>query len=80
MLGSTNKESEKEQESLPSPSTTETSSIELTANPKSESGLYKLLVIEDYKDIQLYMKVLFSKEYELHIAENGEEGLKKQKK
>ena len=77
VLESANKESEKEQENLPSPSTTETASIELPANPKSESGQYKLLVIEDHKDIQLYMKVLFSKEYELHIAENGEEGLKK---
>lgn len=77
ILESANKKSEKEPLPLPSPSIAEVTPIELPANPKTDSGQYKLLVIEDHKDIQLYMKVLFGKEYELYITENGEEGLKK---
>lgn len=34
-----------------------------------------LLVVEDHKDIRLYMKVLFSKEYNVLVAINGQEGI-----
>lgn len=40
----------------------------------------KVLIIEDHKDIRLYLKVLFSKDYNLLMAENGEEGLKMARK
>ena len=36
----------------------------------------KLLVIEDNPDIRLYMKVMFSKQYKVLFAENGEEGIR----
>lgn len=55
----------------------EESTKELPIEKEKETNKYKLLVIEDHKDIQLYLKVLFGKEYEFHLAENGEEGLKK---
>ena len=42
----------------------------------STNGKYKMLVIEDHKDIRLYLKVLFSSEYTVIMAENGEEGVK----
>lgn len=46
-------------------------------SPSSENNKkYKLLVIEDHKEIRLYLKILFSNEYILYTAENGEEGLK----
>lgn len=41
---------------------------------------YKLLVIEDHKDIRLYLKVLFSSNYTIIMAENGEEGVKMARK
>lgn len=41
-----------------------------------EDTSYKLLIIEDHKDIRLYLKILFGKEYTLLMAENGEDGLK----
>lgn len=47
---------------------------------QEENGPYKLLIIEDHKDIQLFLKVLFGHEYTLSIAGNGEEGLKKHRK
>lgn len=34
-----------------------------------------LLIIEDHKDIRLYLKILFGKEYDLLIATNGQEGV-----
>lgn len=37
----------------------------------------KLLVIEDHQDIRLYLKILFKNDYLIHLAENGEDGLKK---
>ena len=40
------------------------------------NGKYKMLVIEDHKDIRLYLKVLFGSEYAIVMAENGEEGVK----
>lgn len=35
----------------------------------------RLLIVEDHKDIRLYLKVLFGKEYDLFIATNGQEGV-----
>lgn len=35
----------------------------------------KLLIVEDHKDIRLYLKALFDKEYDLLIATNGQEGV-----
>ncbi len=40
-----------------------------------ESGNVKLLVIEDNADIRLYMKVMFSKMYNVLFAEDGEKGV-----
>lgn len=40
------------------------------------STKHKILVIEDHKDIRLYLKVLFSANYNVIMAENGEEGLR----
>lgn len=37
---------------------------------------YKLLVIDDHKDIRLYLKMLFNSSYNVIMAENGEEGVK----
>lgn len=34
-----------------------------------------LLIVEDHKDIRLYLKVLFDKEYNLLLATNGQEGV-----
>lgn len=45
--------------------------IQEKANKKS------ILIIEDHQDIRLYLTVLFKNDYILHMAENGEEGLKK---
>lgn len=41
---------------------------------------YKLLVIEDHKDIRLYLKVLFNSSYHIIMAENGEEGVRMARK
>ena len=46
----------------------------LAAHPSH--GKHKMLIIEDNKDIRLYMKVLFSPHYNLIMAENGEEGVR----
>lgn len=35
----------------------------------------KLLIVEDHKDIRLYLKLLFAKEYNVYLATNGKEGL-----
>jgi YesN/AraC family two-component response regulator len=40
------------------------------------TGKHKMLIIEDHKDIRLYMKILFSANYHLIMAENGEEGIR----
>ena len=52
----------------------EQESISLLAT--TNNGKHKMLVIEDHKDIRLYLKVLFSSEYTIVMAENGEEGVK----
>ena len=36
---------------------------------------HKILIIEDHKDIRLYLKVLFGANYTVIFAENGEEGV-----
>ena len=46
----------------------------------SNNGKCKLLIVEDHKDIRLYLKVLFSHDYTLLMAENGEEGVKMARK
>lgn len=35
----------------------------------------KVLIVEDHKDIRLYLKVLFGNEYNLLMATNGQEGI-----
>lgn len=43
---------------------------------QSTSGTKKtLLIVEDQKDIRLYLKILFDKEYNLLMATNGQEGV-----
>lgn len=49
---------------------------ELTFAATSPTGKYKILIIEDHKDIRLYFKILFSANYHLLMAENGEEGIR----
>ena len=49
----------------------------LSTKDGSKQKRHKLLVIEDHKDIRLFLKVIFSNEYTLYMAENGEEGLRK---
>lgn len=34
-----------------------------------------ILIVEDHKDIRLYLKVLFGNEYNLLMATNGQEGV-----
>ena len=48
--------------------------ISLLSTPNG--GKHKMLIIEDHKDIRLYLKVLFSSEYAIVMAENGEEGVR----
>lgn len=45
--------------------------------PEEKEEKKKILIIEDHQDIRLYLKILFKNNYILHMAENGEEGLKK---
>lgn len=48
----------------------------MTLLTPATGGKHKILVIEDHKDIRLYLKVLFNSEYTVIMAENGEEGVK----
>lgn len=48
---------------------------DITAGSNTKNK-YKLLVIDDHKDIRLYLKILFSSSYNVIMAENGEEGVK----
>lgn len=45
------------------------------APSSSKGGKTTLLIIEDHKDIRLYLKVLLGKEYNLLMATNGQEGI-----
>lgn len=50
--------------------------VQLTVSEPSPLTKKKtLLVVEDHKDIRLYLKVLFSKEYDILLAINGQEGI-----
>jgi DNA-binding response OmpR family regulator len=42
----------------------------------ASNSKHKMLIIEDHKDIRLYMKVVFSQHYTIIMAENGEEGVR----
>lgn len=48
---------------------------EETSHGKSESFRYKLLVVEDDKEIRKYLKEIFGREYQVIEAENGVKGL-----
>ena len=48
---------------------------EVTFAASAPKGKHKMLIIEDNKDIRLYMKILFGNEYTLFIADNGEDGI-----
>lgn len=43
--------------------------------PSVQKERKTLLIVEDHKDIRLYLKVLFHKEYDLLLATNGQEGV-----
>lgn len=46
------------------------------AAPSAVGGTKKtILIVEDHKDIRLYLKVLFGNEYNLLMATNGQEGV-----
>lgn len=55
---------------------TESSYGELVSPVPSSITKPKILIIEDHKDIRLYLKILFNSNYQLLMAENGEDGLK----
>ena len=48
---------------------------EINSSISAANTKHKILIIEDHKDIRLYMKILFSSKYTLIMAENGEEGV-----
>ena len=49
---------------------------EINSSIPAANTKQKILIIEDHKDIRLYMKILFSSKYTLIMAENGEEGVR----
>ena len=49
---------------------------EANATTPAHNGKHKMLIIEDHKDIRLYLKILFNANYTLIMAENGEEGIR----
>lgn len=49
---------------------------EMTFAATVPTGKHKILIIEDHKDIRLYLKILFSANYTVFLAENGEEGVR----
>ena len=53
---------------------------ELVAAANPSHAKHKILVIEDHKDIRLYLRVLFSANYTVVFAENGEEGVRMARK
>lgn len=58
----------------------ETLVAEETIPAQNVKRKYTLLVVEDQKDIRLYLKVLLGKEYNLLMAANGQEGVDLAKK
>lgn len=58
---------------VPRPEETVSQAVpEVHASPKTKKTL---LVVEDHKDIRLYLKVLFGKDYNMLMATNGQEGV-----
>ncbi len=47
----------------------------VVSGPAPTAKKKTLLVVEDHKDIRLYLKVLFSSEYNILVAVNGQEGI-----
>lgn len=57
-------------------SQSEESTLQLSAEAEHSARSKKtLLVVEDHKDIRLYLKVLFGKDYNILMATNGQEGV-----
>lgn len=50
-------------------------SAEEVAPPVASGAKKTILIVEDHKDIRLYLKVLFGNEYNLLMATNGQEGV-----
>lgn len=50
-------------------------SAEEVASPVASGAKKTILIVEDHKDIRLYLKVLFGNEYNLLMATNGQEGV-----
>lgn len=53
----------------------ETSSVEEAASLSATGTKKTILIVEDHKDIRLYLKILLGKEYNLLMAINGQEGV-----
>ena len=53
----------------------ETLPAEEVASPVAGGAKKTILIVEDHKDIRLYLKVLFGNEYNLLMATNGQEGV-----
>ncbi len=50
--------------------------VEETEQQPSRTGTKKtILIVEDHKDIRLYLKVMFGNDYNLLMATNGQEGI-----
>lgn len=52
--------------------------VEITKNNKSKESKGKpiLLIVEDDHDVRTYVNSIFKKEYNIHLATNGKEGIK----
>lgn len=48
---------------------------EEAVQPVANGAKKSILIVEDHKDIRLYLKVLFGNEYNLLMATNGQEGI-----
>ncbi|WP_294479809.1 response regulator [uncultured Bacteroides sp.] len=48
--------------------------VDVPSTP-TEGGKKTMLIVEDHKDIRLYLKVLFGSQYNLLMATNGQEGV-----
>lgn len=53
----------------------ETSSVEEVVSSSSTGAKKTILIVEDHKDIRLYLKILLGNEYNLLMAINGQEGV-----
>ena len=59
------------------PQTETADSVQTPVSTVETKKQYTLLIIEDHLEIRLYLKLIFGNEYNLLMAENGEEGFKK---